>query len=148
MAFNIAADPSGSTSLHATALSLDGRALLLCGGAGAGKSRTAAQLMALGAKLIVDDLVVLSNAGRHVHAAAPKGRRVQIELRGIGIVDVPEVAGPSPVHAVCYLDPDARPERLPEPQVATLLGHEVAMLTLPFAEDLGARLWLWVNGLK
>lgn len=104
--------------------------------------------MALGAELIVDDLVVLSRNESQVRAAAPAGTSAQIELRGIGIVPVNQVAGPSVVWALCSLDETAAPQRLPAPQHAHLLGRKVPMIRLPFAEDLGPRLSLWVKGLR
>jgi HPr kinase/phosphorylase len=41
--------------LHASAVSLDGNGVLICGASGTGKSTLALQLMALGAELIADD---------------------------------------------------------------------------------------------
>jgi hypothetical protein len=49
----------GYLPIHGSALEIDGRAVLLCGQAGAGKSTLAANLVALGARLISDDLSVL-----------------------------------------------------------------------------------------
>lgn len=49
----------GLIPIHGTALEIDGRAVLLCGRSGAGKSTMAAHLLALGARLISDDLSVL-----------------------------------------------------------------------------------------
>lgn len=49
----------GDIPFHATALELDGRAILLAGAGGAGKSTLAAELLTVGAKLIGDDLTVL-----------------------------------------------------------------------------------------
>jgi len=49
----------GFLPIHGTAVEVGGRAVLLCGRSGAGKSTVAANLVALGAKLISDDLSVL-----------------------------------------------------------------------------------------
>ncbi len=49
----------GFMPVHGTALDVEGRAVLICGRSGAGKSSLAANLVALGAKLISDDLSVL-----------------------------------------------------------------------------------------
>lgn len=51
---------SGKLPLHASAVEWQGRAYLLAGKAGAGKSTLAAELLANGAKLISDDLTVLA----------------------------------------------------------------------------------------
>lgn len=49
----------GNIPIHGTAVELASKAVLICGPAGAGKSTLAAGLIALGAKLISDDLSVL-----------------------------------------------------------------------------------------
>ena len=51
-------DP-GTINLHASAVALDGRGALLLGASGAGKSGLALRLMALGARLVADDRVLL-----------------------------------------------------------------------------------------
>jgi energy-coupling factor transporter ATP-binding protein EcfA2 len=54
----------GSTGLHASAVAVDGQALVLVGEAGAGKSTTAAAFAQLGFPVISDDIVALSDNGR------------------------------------------------------------------------------------
>ena len=49
----------GCIPLHGSAVEIEGRAVLICGPAGAGKSTLAAGLIALGARLISDDLSIL-----------------------------------------------------------------------------------------
>lgn len=49
----------GIPSLHASAVVVDGRALAICGPAGAGKSTTAAALAARGHPLVADDVLAL-----------------------------------------------------------------------------------------
>lgn len=53
-------------ALHATAMEIDGRAILVAGHSGAGKSTTAAALAANGHCLIAEDLTVIDEAGRAV----------------------------------------------------------------------------------
>ena len=50
----------GRVPLHASAVAIDGRGLVICGPAGAGKSSLAAALVSAGARLISDDLTVLA----------------------------------------------------------------------------------------
>jgi hypothetical protein len=52
--------------LHASAISLDGRAVILAGNSGSGKSTLTAGLAAAGAPLIADDLLPLGSAGEGV----------------------------------------------------------------------------------
>lgn len=63
----------GMAPLHASAVEIDGRAILVCGASGAGKSSFAATLIGHGGKLISDDLSVLTfnDAG---HACVLPGR--------------------------------------------------------------------------
>ena len=49
----------GGIAMHASAVEVDGEAVLLCGASGAGKSTLTAALIAAGARLISDDLSVL-----------------------------------------------------------------------------------------
>ena len=65
----------GLLSLHATALEISGRAILIAGPAGAGKSTLAAELMREGARLLSDDLTVLGKGSDGVSAIAFRGRR-------------------------------------------------------------------------
>lgn len=50
----------GFVPLHATAVELDGRAFLIAGMAGAGKSTLAAELLSAGGKLVSDDLTMVT----------------------------------------------------------------------------------------
>lgn len=64
----------GYVSLHATALEISGRAVLLTGPTGAGKSTLAAELMQAGAQLVSDDLTVLRIGQDGSPAFALRGR--------------------------------------------------------------------------
>jgi hypothetical protein len=55
-----------SAILHASAVSLNGRAVILAGRSGSGKSTLTAGLVAAGASLIADDLLPLGSAGEGV----------------------------------------------------------------------------------
>lgn len=63
----------GLTCLHASAVAVDGGAVLVCGPAGAGKSTTAAALAARGHAVLADDVAALdaSGGGVTVRAAYP-----------------------------------------------------------------------------
>ena len=113
------------TVVHATAVAHGGRALLLRGPAGAGKSALALEMIALGAALVADDRTVLTAAGGVLRAAPPAAIAGVIEARGIGLLRLPHAAD-VPVAAVADLGA-AETARLPPLRTTALLGHEVAL---------------------
>lgn len=144
VALGIAAADEGRASAHGTAVALDGAGLLILGPSGSGKSGTAASLMALGAGLVADDLVVLAAVEGGVALSAPATAPAAIELRGIGITPV-SLAGPAPLRGVLWLGPS--PARLPEPEKVSLLGHAVPIARHPAHSDLPAKAALWLRSL-
>ena len=121
-----------SLVLQAGALAIGGRALLLEGAPGAGKSSLALALLDRGAKLIGDDAVTLTRkgtkgAGRLV-ASPPPNIEGLLEVRGVGLVRF-EVAGPTPVALILTLGATAGASRLPEKApVRAVLGCAVPVL--------------------
>ncbi|MEO0362515.1 MAG: serine kinase [Pseudomonadota bacterium] len=119
--------------LHASAVEAAGRALLILGPSGAGKSALAIELIALGARLVADDLVALSAEGGRLIAAAPEaapeGALGVVEARGLGLLSVPG-AGPTPVALVLDLGREER-ARLPAPKRWSLLGASAPSLGRP-----------------
>jgi HPr kinase/phosphorylase len=85
--------------VHGTCVALGRRAALLRGNPGAGKSDLALRFIALPAEgdlkpLLVADDQVLVEAGANglLHASPPEMIAGKIEMRGLGIVDVPFLA--------------------------------------------------------
>lgn len=110
---------------HATCVCVDGRAGLILGASGSGKSSLALQLAALGAQLVADDRTLLTRTDGGLVASAPTTSFAGcIEARGVGILRLPHVAS-APVVLVVDLD-QSEDQRLPEPHRVTLLG-----VTLP-----------------
>lgn len=66
----------GTTCLHASAVAIDGQAIVLVGRSGAGKSSTAAALAQRGYAVLSDDVVALADFGTSfaVHPAYPRLR--------------------------------------------------------------------------
>jgi len=78
-----------SETLHATSVAIDGRAVLLCGKSGIGKSDLALRLIDRGATLISDDYTLLKRVDGQLLAIAPATISGKMEVRSIGIVDMP-----------------------------------------------------------
>ena len=85
------AGPAGGT-IHASAVLVGERAVLIRGPAGSGKSRLAWALLEAAragivryARLVADDRVRIFAAGGRLLAAAPETIRGMIEVRGLGV---------------------------------------------------------------
>ena len=63
--------------------------VLILGPSGAGKSDLALRLINEGAKLVADDRVELFVFRRHLHARPPKKTAGLLEIRGVGILEIP-----------------------------------------------------------
>jgi RNase adaptor protein for sRNA GlmZ degradation len=121
-----------ATPMHATAVSLGGRAVLLLGPSGAGKSDLALRLLANGWRLVADDRVALAPSPVGLMASAPPRLAGLLEVRGVGIVPEPAAAAAP----VCLaLDLARRPERLPELEQLMLAGHAIPLLPFDPAGD-------------
>ncbi len=80
-------------TLHGTCLDIAGLGVLLRGRSGAGKSDLALRLLednaSYPARLVADDRVVLARKQGRLVASAPSVLRGQLEVRGIGVVQIP-----------------------------------------------------------
>jgi len=97
---------------QASAVAIEGRALLIEGPPGSGKSSLALALVDRGAGLIGDDAVTLTRAGAVLVASPPPNIAGLLEVRGVGLVRLP-VAAPAPVALVLELGGTGA-ERLPD----------------------------------
>ena len=84
----MAAQDSTET-VHATSVAIAGRGILLCGASGAGKSDLALRLIDRGAMLISDDYTIVERNGGQLTASAPATIAGKMEVRGLGVVDMP-----------------------------------------------------------
>jgi HPr kinase/phosphorylase len=128
--------------VHATAVAVDGGAVLLRGPSGAGKSDLGLRLIDLGARLVADDQVELRRVGREIFARAPAPLAGLIEIRGVGILRLGAVAR-APLVLIADLVSAGEIERLPEPRFESVLGLAVPLLALaPFEASAAAKLRL------
>ena len=91
---------------QASCVVIAGRAVLIEGPPGSGKSSLALALLDRGAGLIGDDAVALQPAGGRLFASPPPNVAGLIEVRNVGLLRRP-VAEPAPVALVLVLDRDA-----------------------------------------
>lgn len=132
------------TTLHASAVGIAGKGLLILGPSGAGKSALALALMALGARLVADDRVILWADGGRLWADCPPAIRGRIEARGLGILRA-EPAGPVPVAQAVDLG-RAEPERLPPFRTTMLLGVALPLVLGPMGPHLPSALMQLMRG--
>ena len=125
---------SGSP-LHAGCVAIGGRAVLIFGASGSGKSDLAMRLIDRGAALVADDYVSLRAEGGRIIAAAPAAIAGRIELRGVGLLTMPYLAQ-APVALV--VDLDLAPERLPNPIMRDYCGIALPAIGLNALEPSAA----------
>jgi len=133
---------SDSSLIHATAVAIEGGAILLRGPPGAGKSDLALRLIEDGARLIADDQTLLRRAGNHVLVRAPAAVAGLIEVRGVGILRV-DYLDEAPLALVVDLVPSTEVERIPDDRFEVVLGLPIRMIALaPFEASAVAKLRL------
>ncbi|MBL1436199.1 MAG: serine kinase [Rhodobacteraceae bacterium] len=127
------------TTQHGTAVSRNGRAVLILGRPGAGKSRLAFQLLAYGAELVADDAVELTPNHKGIMLSCPSEIKGMIEARGVGLLTVDAIEKAA-LAFVVDLDKTAD-ARLPQPKDVLLHGMKFPLVFGKGNPDLGAIVW-------
>src|SRR5687768_18567127 len=99
-----------SETVHATSVAIEGRAVLIGGRSGQGKSDLALRLIDRGASLISDDYTLVRRVDGRLLASAPATIEGKIEVRGLGLIDLPAARD---IPIALFIDLDRPPERLP-----------------------------------
>ena len=81
-----------SETVHASTVASDGRAVLISGPSGSGKSDLTLRLLDRGFTLVSDDQTIVRRDGDRLVASAPPTIKGKLEIRGIGIVEMDTVA--------------------------------------------------------
>lgn len=80
--------PLSAETIHASSVAIGGRAVLISGPSGSGKSDLALRLLDRGFTLVSDDQTLVRRDGDRLLASAPPQIAGKLEVRGIGIIEV------------------------------------------------------------
>jgi serine kinase of HPr protein (carbohydrate metabolism regulator) len=115
-------------TLHASTVALDGRAVLIAGPSGSGKSDLALRLLDRGFALVSDDQTIVKRDGDRLIACAPPTIAGKLEVRGIGIVEIKQV---DDVPLVLAVELTSDIERLPDDsRERVVLGLPLPLITI------------------
>jgi len=120
-----------SDLLHASCVAIGERAVLIAGRSGTGKSDLALRLIDRGAVLVSDDYTEVRRRDRTLFATPPARIAGKIEVRGVGIVDMPYRAE---AEVALLIDLEAEVKRMPEAQTRRLAGVDVPAFALSSLE--------------
>jgi serine kinase of HPr protein (carbohydrate metabolism regulator) len=98
-------------TVHASTVASGGRAVLIMGPSGSGKSDLALRLLDRGFVLVSDDQTIVKRDGDRLIASPPPAIAGKLEIRGIGIVEMDMVAE-QPVALIVELTSEI--QRLPD----------------------------------
>lgn len=130
------------TQVHGTLVEVLGVGVLIRGPSGIGKSEAALELVTRGQRLVADDVVRLRQGpGGAIRGSSPPLIRHHLEIRGIGILYVPDLYGADAVGDEAGVDLVCRLERWREGEsyervgltrpTEPLLGRDVPCVLLP-----------------
>ena len=131
---------TGTETIHATCVAFGDIGILLRGPSGSGKSDLALRLIHAGATLVADDRVMLSVGEGCLVASAPPALAGLLEVRGVGIVELPNASNIDIVLIAELVSADAV-DRLPDAGWSAYLDRRIRTIALaPFEHTAVAKL--------
>jgi len=128
--------------IHASCVEVGGLGVLLRGPSGSGKSDLALRLIEAGGRLVADDRTDLALADGGLIASSPSPIAGRLEVRGVGIVELPSVSS-ARIGLAADLVSAADIERLPAARHCKYLGVEIPLIAVaPFECSATAKLRL------
>lgn len=85
------------TRVHGVLVDVYGIGILIIGESGIGKSETALELIKRGHRLVADDAVDIKQIDEQLYGTSPYITSGMIEVRGMGIIDIPALYGLSSI---------------------------------------------------
>lgn len=129
------------TRMHGVLVDVYGTGILILGESGIGKSETALEIIKRGHRLVADDAVDVKNIGGELKGFAPYITKGMMEVRGLGIIDVPTLYGLSTIldekviELVIYLEQweeDNKYERLGlDHEIMEILDVPIRKMVIP-----------------
>jgi serine kinase of HPr protein (carbohydrate metabolism regulator) len=126
-------DPPGprlsAETIHASTVAIEGRAVMITGPSGSGKSDLALRLLDRGFALVSDDQTIVKRVGSRLLASPPPNIAGKLEIRGIGIVDMDNLSD-LPVALIVELT-SSDIQRLPDDsQERPILGVKLPLIAI------------------
>lgn len=117
-----------SETVHASTVAKDGRAVLITGASGSGKSDLTLRLLDRGFVLVSDDQTIVKKDGSRLIASAPPTIAGKLEIRGIGIVTMDHVDN---IPVALIVDLTSEIQRLPDPdRERPVLGVPLPLISI------------------
>jgi serine kinase of HPr protein (carbohydrate metabolism regulator) len=115
-------------TVHGSTVAIGGRAVLITGPSGSGKSDLTLRLVDRGFTLVSDDQTIVKKDGGRLVASAPPTIAGKLEIRGIGIIDMEQIDN-VPVALIVELTGDI--QRMPDDsRERPILGIKLPLITI------------------